>query len=252
MADVKISELLKMQHTLAEKKGWLKDRTPEHAPMSILWAIDELGEAIAIIKKKGSGAIMENRSVREHYVEEVADVFMYLFDMMESYGITAEEFSDAYVGKFRRNMGRDWVENDAMYEAIPVKRLLVSLGMLESAPEQAARMVEVLGKTHVKPVLVTHLEKKRAAERLLAMDISPDAFVWVTGDGFDGLTALYLRALEGEDPASAAVLVNTQEEKMAAEEAGILSISFAGDGLGTVMTCSALTDVPNLLTEIKQ
>ena len=66
MADVKISELLNMQHTLAEKKGWLCDRTPERAPMSILWAIDELGEAIAIIKKKGSGAIMDNQSVREH------------------------------------------------------------------------------------------------------------------------------------------------------------------------------------------
>jgi len=250
MADVKISELLNMQHTLAEKKGWLCDRTPERAPMSILWAIDELGEAIAIIKKKGSGAIMDNQSVREHYVEEVADVFMYLLDMMESYGITAEEFSDAYIGKFRRNMGRDWVENDAMYETMPVKKLLVSLGMLESAPEQAARMVEVLGKTDVKTVLVTHLDRERAAGRLLAMDISPDAFEWVTGDDFAGLTALYGNALAGEDPAAAAVLVYTQEEVMAAAEAGIRAISFAADGLGTALTCEALTDVPHILTEI--
>ena len=251
MADVKISGLLKMQHTLAEKKGWLKDRTPEHAPMSILWSIDELGEAIAIIKKKGTQAIMDNPSVREHYVEEVADVFMYLFDMMESYGITAEEFSDAYIGKFRRNMGRDWVENDAMYETIPVKKLLVSLGMLESAPEQAARMVEVLGKTDVKTVLVTHLDKERAAGRLMDMDISPDAFVWVTGDDFAGLSTLYGRALDGDDPASAAVLVYTQEELMAAADAGIRAISFAADGLGTALTCEALTDVPNILAEIR-
>ncbi|MBQ8402361.1 MAG: DUF550 domain-containing protein, partial [Clostridia bacterium] len=202
-------------------------------------------------KKKGTHAIMENQSVREHFVEEVADVFMYLFDMMESYGITAEEFSDAYVGKFRRNMGRDWVENDAMYETIPVKRLLVSLGMLESAPEQTARMVEVLGKTDVKPVLVTHLEKAAAAERLLAMDISPDAFVWVTGDMFDGLSSLFGKALDGDDPASAAVLVYTQEEVMAAAETGIPAISFASDGLGTEMTCQSLTDVPNLLAEIR-
>ena len=147
MADIRISDLLRMQHTLAETKGWLGDRTPEHAPMSILWSIDELGEAIAIIKKKGSQAIMDNESVREHFVEEVADVFMYLVDMMESYGITAEEFSDAYVGKFRRNMGRDWHENDAMYEKCRWKRILFTEGITLTEA-----LSEFLGKTGVEAV----------------------------------------------------------------------------------------------------
>ena len=56
--DGKISQFLKMQHDLAVEKGWITDRTPENAPFSILWSIDELGEAIAIIKKKGRAQII--------------------------------------------------------------------------------------------------------------------------------------------------------------------------------------------------
>ncbi|MBE6614252.1 MAG: DUF550 domain-containing protein [Ruminococcaceae bacterium] len=247
MADVKISDLLRMQHTLAETKGWLGDRTPEHAPMSILWSIDELGEAIAIIKKKGSQAIMDNESVREHFVEEVADVFMYLFDMMESYGITAEEFSDAYVGKFRRNMGRDWVENDAMYEKIPVRRLILSLAMVESAPEQAARMVEVLSKTDVKLTLIAHADTERIRERLMRCDISPDAFAMISADFLADTAALMTAGLAEDAPDAAAALVLDPEEKMAAVQAGIRTISFAADGLGTDYTCGDLTEVANIL-----
>ena len=250
MADVKISDLLAMQHTLAETKGWLGDRTPEHAPMSILWAIDELGEAIAIIKKKGSGAIMENESVREHFVEEVADVFMYLLDMMESYGITAEEFSDAYVGKFRRNMGRDWVENDTMYEKISVRRLILSLAMIESAPEQAARMVEVLSKTDVKLTLTAYAVPERIRERLMRCDISPDAFDLFSADLFADPAMLVADGLAGEDPSACAALVLDMEEKEAAVRAGVRTISFAMDGLGTDSTCSDLTEVPGLLASM--
>lgn len=224
MADVKISELMQMQHTLAEKKGWLKDRTPDKAHMSILWSIDELGEAIAIIKKKGAEAIMENPSVREHYVEEVADVFMYLLDMMESYGITAEEFSDTYIAKFRRNMGRDWVENDTMYESVATHKLFVPLTTLEGAPEEAARMVEVLGKTDVTLVLLTYQSKEAAAERLLAMDISPDSFTWIDAEPFDSLSALLRKGLAGDDPATAGLVVWDAEERAAAEEVGVQAI----------------------------
>lgn len=226
MADVKISELMWMQHTLAEKKGWLKDRTPEQAHMSILWSIDELGEAIAIIKKKGATAIMENPSVREHYVEEVADVFMYLLDMMESYGITAEEFSDTYIAKFRRNMGRDWVENDTMYESVATHKLFVPLTTLEGAPEEAARMVEVLGKTDVTLVLLTYQTKEAAAERLLAMDISPDSFTWIPdAEPYDSLAVLMQKGLAGEDSTKAAMIVWNAEEQYAAETAGVQAIA---------------------------
>ncbi len=144
--DGKISQFLKMQHDLAVEKGWIDSRTPEHAPFSILWSIDELGEAIAIIKKKGADGIMNNESVREHFVEEIADTFMYLFDMMESYGITADEFTNAYVKKYEHNMGRTWHENDAMYEKSPYKLVIFDFtGDLDVPP----RLLEVLSKTEL-------------------------------------------------------------------------------------------------------
>ena len=123
---MELSEFLNMQHELAVEKGWIADRNPEHAPLSLLWSIDELGEAISIIKKKGSEGIMENPAVREHFIEEVADHLMYVFDMMESYSITAEEFTDVYVKKFDRNLGRSWTENDRMYENTGVTKLIVT------------------------------------------------------------------------------------------------------------------------------
>ena len=95
MADARIGEFLEMQHRLAVEKDWIGDRVPEMGHMSLLWSIDELGEVIAILKKKGASAVMENESVRAHFTEEIADVFMYLFDMLECYGITAEEFTAA-------------------------------------------------------------------------------------------------------------------------------------------------------------
>jgi len=150
--DGKISQFLKMQHDLAVEKDWIDGRTPENAPFSILWSIDELGEAIAIIKKKGADGIMNNESVREHFVEEIADTFMYLFDMMECYGITADEFTRAYVKKYERNMGRSWHENDAMYEKC--RWQLVLFDLTDGLPV-TPRLLEVLSKTELKLAAVT-------------------------------------------------------------------------------------------------
>ena len=122
---MELSDFLKMQHDLAVEKGWIWDRTPEQGPFSLLWSMDELGEAISIIKKKGSYGIMENPAVREHFVEEIADHLMYVFDMMECYSITAEEFEKVYVKKFERNMGRSWSENRAMYENVGITSAVI-------------------------------------------------------------------------------------------------------------------------------
>ena len=112
-----ISDLLAMQRLLYERhRGQWDDRIPANGRNSLLWSIDELGEVIAIIKKKGDDAIMENEAVRAHFVEEIADVLMYLCDMMECYAISGEEFSAAYQAKFERNMKRTWSENAALYE----------------------------------------------------------------------------------------------------------------------------------------
>jgi hypothetical protein len=117
MVDFKISDLLDMQRQLYElHRGEWDDRIPENGRNSLLWAIDEIGEVIAIIKKKGDNAVMENDAVRAHFVEEIADAVMYLCDMMECYKISGEEFSEAYKAKFERNIKRTWSENSALYE----------------------------------------------------------------------------------------------------------------------------------------
>ena len=117
MSDLRISDLLRYQQTLLEKhKDDWNPHTPEFGRESLLWSIDEIGEVIAIIKKKGDQAIMENEHVRAHFLEECSDVMMYFIDMLDCYGITAEEFSEAFEKKAKRNLNRTWEENNAMYE----------------------------------------------------------------------------------------------------------------------------------------
>lgn len=109
MTDLKISEMMKMQCNLWEKnKDKWSPLEPQYARNSMLWIVEELGEAIAIIKKKGDEEIMNNPEVRKHYVEELSDVLMYFNDMLVSYGITADEISTAYIDKHNKNMNRDY------------------------------------------------------------------------------------------------------------------------------------------------
>lgn len=141
---MELDDFFAMQRRLAQAKGWTDQRTPEHAPFSLLWSVEELGEVIAVIKKKGGGAIMENESVRAHFLEECADVLMYLFDAMISYGVTADELEHAYAAKFHRNMSRDWRENDALYETSPWSLVIVERPTSDSPEERQKREAELL------------------------------------------------------------------------------------------------------------
>ncbi|MBO5258194.1 MAG: DUF550 domain-containing protein [Clostridia bacterium] len=216
--DGKISQFLKMQHDLAVEKGWIDGRTPENAPFSILWSIDELGEAIAIIKKKGADGIMNNESVREHFVEEVTDTFMYLFDMMECYGITADEFTRAYVKKYERNMGRSWHENDAMYEKCRWQLVIFDLTDGLSTDE---RLLEVLSKTELKLAAVS-----ASAEQNLDRDLFG---LVLTGDN---VPELYRLAADNYKilPETTVVCTVSAENACAAEEAG-MTVYRLGDGV---------------------
>ena len=117
MSELSISEMMQKQRKLYEKhvNQWAP-HTPEYGKDSLLWMVDEMGEVIAIIKKKGHDAIMNDEHVRAHYVEECGDVFMYFLDMLDCFGISAEEFTRAFDKKWHTNMDRSWIENDAMYE----------------------------------------------------------------------------------------------------------------------------------------
>lgn len=116
MSDLKLSEIMSMQKELQEK---YKDKwTPlsvENGRSSLLWMIEEMGEVIAIIKKRGEKDIMRDESVRAAFVEELVDVMMFYNDALICYGITPEELSDAFIKKHFKNMGRDFINEHKQY-----------------------------------------------------------------------------------------------------------------------------------------
>ena len=109
MEDMRVSDMMSMQRELWEKHrdSW-QPLTPEYGRNSVLFMVEELGECIAIIKKKGDTAIAADPAVRGRFTEEMCDVLMYFTDTLLRYGITAEELSRAYEAKHARNMGRDY------------------------------------------------------------------------------------------------------------------------------------------------
>ena len=109
MSDLKLSELLAMQRALWERNAEHWDALePVFARNSILFMLGELGEAIAIIKKRGEAEIAADPALRRHFVEELVDMWMYAVDVLLRYGVTAAEFSEAYHAKHERNMQRDF------------------------------------------------------------------------------------------------------------------------------------------------
>ena len=101
MSNFSINEMQSMQKELQDKYKEKWERIcPETGKNKFLWMIGEIGEVIDIIKKNGDS------SVREHLIEEMADVLMYYNDVMLCYGITEDELKQAYIEKFQKNMKR--------------------------------------------------------------------------------------------------------------------------------------------------
>lgn len=109
-SDLKISDMLQMSRKLWElhKDSW-SPMEPEYGKDYILYMIEEIGEAIALIKKKGEAEIMNDPDIRSHFVEELADALMYFTDTLNRYHITPEEFCTVYCGKYDKNRKRDYV-----------------------------------------------------------------------------------------------------------------------------------------------
>lgn len=107
--DLSISRMMQLQQELFElhKNKWTPMK-PEYGKDFILYMVEEIGEAIAIVKKKGTGAIMNEPNTREAFLEEMADVLMYYHDVLLRFEVTAEEISEAYQKKHDRNMGRNY------------------------------------------------------------------------------------------------------------------------------------------------
>ena len=107
MSNFSINEMQSMQKELQDKYKEKWERIcPETGKNKFLWMIGEIGEVIDIIKKNGDKSAVADSSVREHLIEEMADVLMYYNDVMLCYGITEDELKQAYIEKFQKNMRR--------------------------------------------------------------------------------------------------------------------------------------------------
>lgn len=111
--DLSISEMQKMQLELYEvnKEKW-NDMEPKAAKSHILYMIEEIGECISIIKKKGIDAVMENPEVRSRFIEEITDVQNYYIEVLNRLRITPEEYSKAYIDKHNSNMNRNYEKDN--------------------------------------------------------------------------------------------------------------------------------------------
>lgn len=107
--DLTISDMQELQRELQEqfKEKWGKQK-PEDANSHLLFMIEEMGECISIIKKKGIKAILEDKDVRNHFLEEITDVQNYYIEVLNCLKITPEEFSNAYIEKHEHNMKRNY------------------------------------------------------------------------------------------------------------------------------------------------
>ena len=107
MGDFTIEEMLAMQQALQEKyKDKWEPIGPEAGKHKLLWMLGEVGEVIDIIKKNGDKTAVEDAAIRQHLVEEMADVLMYYNDVLLCYGISGRELKEAYTAKFEKNMTR--------------------------------------------------------------------------------------------------------------------------------------------------
>ena len=107
--DLTIGNLMQMQRELFEphKEKW-PPMEPEYGKDYILFMVEEIGEVISILKKKGGSAVMEQPEVRRAFLEEMADVLMYYTDVLLRFGVTPEEMSEAFAHKHNRDMHRDY------------------------------------------------------------------------------------------------------------------------------------------------
>lgn len=109
MRDIDFTQMMTMQKELFElhKNKW-SPMEAKYGRNFVLWMIEEIGEVISIIKKKGDEAIMTDTDVRKAFTEEMADVMMYFVDTLLRYGVTPEEFATAYSDKHEYDLKRNY------------------------------------------------------------------------------------------------------------------------------------------------
>ncbi len=102
-----VNEMQEMQRKLQDRyKDKWEHIEPENGKNKLLWMVGEIGEVIDIVKKNGGTKACQDEKLREHLIEEMADVLMFYNDAMLCYGISEEELKKAYAEKFEKNMTR--------------------------------------------------------------------------------------------------------------------------------------------------
>ena len=111
-----VRELMDYQLRLQEKYAgvWEGDH-PNTAKHHLLYAVEEIGEVSAILKKRGALEVTRDAALRARFCEEMADVWMYLTDVLLCCGVTPEEFEQAYREKVTRNLERDFPKEHKNY-----------------------------------------------------------------------------------------------------------------------------------------
>ncbi len=114
--DFTISQIMQLQKEQYEhhKDRW-EPREPEYGRDHILYMIEEIGETVAILKKKGNAAVIEDPDVRKAFLEEMSDVLMYYADVLMCYHVSPEEISAAFHKKALKNISRNYA---AEYEEL--------------------------------------------------------------------------------------------------------------------------------------
>jgi NTP pyrophosphatase (non-canonical NTP hydrolase) len=125
--ELTMERMLAMQRRLQDKYAaqWGEPIEPATALRKYLWAIGELAEAADIVKKCGDEEIMNDPGVRHDFVEEMGDVFMYLFDVMLCLGAEARALGVQKVGELFSGQG----------EQEPRRALLRLYGLMSRAGE---------------------------------------------------------------------------------------------------------------------
>ncbi len=115
-ASLTVQEMMEYQQRLQEKyAGIWEGDNPDTAKHHLLYAVEEIGEVSAILKKRGARDVARDAGLRGRFCEEMADVFMYLTDVLLCCGATAEEFEAAYREKMERNLNRNFPEEHRNY-----------------------------------------------------------------------------------------------------------------------------------------
>lgn len=111
-----IEKMQELQVALWEKNKCIwPPLKPDQARSSLLWMIEEIGETISIIKKRGEKDIISDRCLREAFTEELCDVLMFFTDVLIEFDISPKEFTNIYLKKHYKNMSRDFFNDDLQY-----------------------------------------------------------------------------------------------------------------------------------------